>query len=56
LNGVNHQSKGIAVTTERLKAMRNIAGEEGSIVFIDKQHADGTAAGTRIEINFPIQL
>ena len=56
LNGVNHQSKGIAVTTERLKAMRNIAGEEGSIVFIDKQNEDGSAAGTRIEINFPIQL
>ncbi len=56
LNGVNHQSKGIAVTTERLKAMKNIAGEEGTVVFIDKQQADGTAAGTRIEINFPIQL
>jgi LytS/YehU family sensor histidine kinase len=53
-HGSSHQSRGIAVSTERLKAMKNRAGEEGHIKFIDLQHADGTAAGTRIEIDFPI--
>ena len=55
LNGSNHQSKGIAVSTERLKALRNKDGESGSINFVDLHDADGSATGTRIEINFPIQ-
>jgi putative methionine-R-sulfoxide reductase with GAF domain/anti-sigma regulatory factor (Ser/Thr protein kinase) len=54
-NGSKHQSKGIAVSTERLKAMKNRAGAEGSIVFVDLQDAAGNASGTRIAINFPIQ-
>ncbi|HMO62758.1 MAG TPA: histidine kinase [Ferruginibacter sp.] len=53
-SGAKHQSKGIAVSVERLKAMKNSAGEEGNIVFTDLFAADGTAAGTRVEINFPI--
>lgn len=55
LNGTNHQSKGIAVSTERLKALKNTDGESGSILFVDLHANDGTSAGTRIEINFPIQ-
>jgi len=54
LNGSRHQSKGIAVSTERLKAMKSSNGEHGDISFTDLYNDDGTAAGTRIEINFPI--
>ena len=54
-NGSTHQSKGIAVSTERLKAMKNKTGSEGSIGFTDLEDAAGNAAGTRVAINFPIQ-
>ncbi|MFT3681214.1 MAG: histidine kinase [Ferruginibacter sp.] len=52
-NGSAHQSKGIAVSTERLLSMKNSEGEQGNIVFTDLRNEDGSAAGTRIEINFP---
>lgn len=54
MNGSKHQSKGIAVSTERLKSMKSSCGELGHINFTDLYNEDGTAAGTRIEINFPI--
>ncbi len=54
LNGSKHQSKGIAVSTERLKWMKSSDGEHGDIHFTDLYNEDGTAAGTRITINFPI--
>jgi hypothetical protein len=54
LNGSKHQSKGIAVSTERLKAMKGSNGEHGDIQFTDLYNEDGAAAGTRIAINFPI--
>lgn len=54
LNGSKHQSKGIAVSTERLKAMKGSNGEHGDIQFTDLYNEDGSAAGTRIAINFPI--
>jgi ligand-binding sensor domain-containing protein/putative methionine-R-sulfoxide reductase with GAF domain len=53
-SGAKHQSKGIAVSMERLKAMRSTAGDEGYIVFTDLYTENGAATGTRIEINFPI--
>lgn len=54
LNGTRHQSKGIAVSTERLTSMKGSNGEHGDIIFTDLYNEDGTAAGTSIEINFPI--
>ncbi|MBL0357174.1 MAG: histidine kinase [Chitinophagaceae bacterium] len=54
-NGSSHQSKGIAVSTERLKAMKNKTGAEGSIAFTDLMDKAGNAAGTRVAIDFPIQ-
>lgn len=54
MNGSKHQSKGIAVSTERLKSMKSSDGGTGNIEFKDLYNDDGTAAGTRIEINFPI--
>ncbi len=54
MNGTRHQSKGIAVSTERLMSMKSSGGESGNIEFKDLYTDDGAAAGTRIEINFPI--
>lgn len=54
LNGSKHQSKGISVSTERLKSMKSSNGDYGTIDFKDLYANDGSAAGTRIEIHFPI--
>jgi len=40
---------------ERLKAMRNGNGSEGSLNITDLEDEQGISKGTRIEINFPIQ-
>jgi len=50
-----HISKGIKVSLERLKTLRNKDGNEGSLNIIDLYNENGKASGTRIEINFPIQ-
>jgi ligand-binding sensor domain-containing protein/putative methionine-R-sulfoxide reductase with GAF domain len=53
--GKQHTSKGIAVSKERLKALRTADGREGAIEIIDLETPDGTGTGTRVEIDFPIQ-
>ena len=50
-----HISKGIKVSLERLKTLRNKQGQEGSLSITDLHDEEGNAAGTRVEINFPIQ-
>lgn len=50
-----HTSKGIEVSMERLKAMNKNGGAMGSLEIIDMVDAHGTALGTRVEINLPIQ-
>jgi len=50
-----HISKGIKVSLERLKTIHNQEGNEGSLNITDLYDEKGHAAGTRVEINFPIQ-
>jgi len=50
-----HISKGIKVSLERLKTIRNPEGIEGSLNITDLYNEAGTPTGTRVEINFPIQ-
>ena len=50
-----HTSKGIEVSMERLHAMNKNGGATGSLEIIDMVDAQGTALGTRVEINLPIQ-
>jgi len=47
-----HTSKGIQVSEERLRSMRN-NGVSGSILIHDLTDTGGSATGTRVEINFP---
>jgi ligand-binding sensor domain-containing protein/putative methionine-R-sulfoxide reductase with GAF domain/anti-sigma regulatory factor (Ser/Thr protein kinase) len=56
-NGQNsgHISKGIQVSLERLKTIHNKNGNEGSLNITDLYDENGQAAGTRVEINFPVQ-
>ncbi len=49
-----HTSKGIAVSQERLKAMRTLNGRDGSVRIIDLEGVNGHSSGTRVEINFPV--
>jgi ligand-binding sensor domain-containing protein/putative methionine-R-sulfoxide reductase with GAF domain len=53
--GKKHTSKGIQVSMERLKAMNNGNGEEGSLKIVDLKNENGMATGTRVEIIFPCQ-
>jgi sensor histidine kinase YesM len=48
-----HTSKGIAVSEERLKTIKNSSGQHGSIEIIDLNETGGE--GTQVVINFPIQ-
>jgi len=50
-----HTSKGIAVSEERLKTIKNSSGLHGSIDIIDLNDANGEGSGTQVIINFPIQ-
>jgi len=56
LNGQprTHTSKGIKVSEERLKNLGKTKGKEGELRIIDLKNEDGSAGGTRVEINFPI--
>jgi ligand-binding sensor domain-containing protein/putative methionine-R-sulfoxide reductase with GAF domain len=51
----SHISKGIKVSMERLKTIRNKEGREGSLIITDLYDENEQASGTRVEINFPIQ-
>ena len=53
--GQQHTSKGISVSVERLKASPSSNGMGGSLTIIDLKDEQGMPAGTRVEINFPIQ-
>ena len=56
LNGQprTHTSKGIKVSEERLKNLGKTKGKEGALKITDLKNEDGSAGGTRVEINFPI--
>lgn len=50
-----HISKGIAVSEERIKTLKNNLGKHGSIEINDLAGAAGESRGTQVIINFPIQ-
>jgi ligand-binding sensor domain-containing protein/putative methionine-R-sulfoxide reductase with GAF domain len=50
-----HISKGIAVSEERIKTLKNSQGKHGTIQINDLVDAEGQSCGTQIVINFPIQ-
>jgi putative methionine-R-sulfoxide reductase with GAF domain/ligand-binding sensor domain-containing protein/anti-sigma regulatory factor (Ser/Thr protein kinase) len=52
----DHVSKGIQVSMERLKSMKDGYGETGQLVITDLVDDRGEACGTRVEISFPIQI
>jgi putative methionine-R-sulfoxide reductase with GAF domain/anti-sigma regulatory factor (Ser/Thr protein kinase) len=51
----DHVSKGIQVSMERLKSMKDAYGETGELRITDLVDDKGEPCGTRIEISFPIQ-
>jgi len=53
--GKKHTSKGIEVSLERLKAMSNGNGCEGSLQIFDLKDDNGNATGTCVKIVFPTQ-
>lgn len=52
--GSKHKSKGIEVSVERLKNMRNAADQVGEMHIIDLKDDAGNPRGTRIELYFPV--
>ena len=49
-----HQSKGIQVSTERLKKMQSANGLPGAIAIIDLYNKNNMATGTQVIINIPV--
>jgi hypothetical protein len=50
-----YESKGIRLTTERIKLAHQSFLNEDTIRVIDLVSADGTAAGTRVEVLLPFE-
>ena len=48
--GVNHESKGLKITQERLALYDQKRGGQSTITAIDKKDSTGEAAGTRVEV------
>jgi ligand-binding sensor domain-containing protein/putative methionine-R-sulfoxide reductase with GAF domain/anti-sigma regulatory factor (Ser/Thr protein kinase) len=49
-----HTSRGIAVSEERLKTLKNSSGQFGSIQINDLEGPSGEGLGTQVIINFPV--
>ena len=52
--GSKHKSKGIEVSVERLKNMRNDSGVCGKMNIIDLKDDAGNIKGTKVELYFPV--
>lgn len=52
--GMKHKSLGMKITEERLRILNEISMSEHSVKITDLQHADGTSAGTKVELYVPI--
>jgi LytS/YehU family sensor histidine kinase len=50
-----HRSMGMYITRDRLSALNKVQQANADVVITDLKHEDGTAAGTRVEINIPIR-
>jgi sensor histidine kinase regulating citrate/malate metabolism len=53
VSGKSHTSKGIQVSTERLKKMEQTHGMPGRLIIEDLFNTDQSPAGTRVMISFP---
>jgi hypothetical protein len=53
-NPIEYQSKGISLTTDRIELMNRAAGPHISVNIYDLENVDGTGAGTRVLIKFPL--
>lgn len=52
--GTKHKSFGMKITEERLRILNEISMSKHSVKIIDLENADGTSAGTKVEIYVPI--
>jgi tetratricopeptide (TPR) repeat protein len=54
-SATKHKSMGLLITADRLAMMQNTNGNESSVVINDLVHADGSAAGTEVQIKIPVK-
>ncbi|NCU04721.1 MAG: hypothetical protein GXC73_12110 [Chitinophagaceae bacterium] len=55
VNPIEYQSRGMALTAERVLLLNEQREQKIEIVIEDLMNADGSAAGTRIRVRFPIE-
>jgi tetratricopeptide (TPR) repeat protein len=51
-----HEPMGLSITNERVQVLNDVYGINIQVNIIDKANADGTAAGTRVELLMPLNL
>jgi sensor histidine kinase YesM len=52
--GNKHKSLGMKITEERLRILNEISKSEHSVQITDLENADGSSAGTKVELYVPI--
>jgi len=54
-SATKHKSMGLLITADRIAMMQNTNGNESAVLINDLVHADGSAAGTEVQIKIPVK-
>ena len=54
-SATKHKSMGLVITADRIAMMQNSNGNASAVVINDLVHADGSAAGTEVQITIPVK-
>jgi hypothetical protein len=54
-SATKHKSLGLLITADRIAMIHNDNGNESAVIINDLVHADGSAAGTEVQIKIPVK-
>ncbi len=54
-SATKHKSMGLLITAERIAMIQSGHGNESAVIINDLVHADGSAAGTEVQIKIPVK-
>ena len=54
-SATKHKSMGLLITADRIAMIQSDNGNESAVIINDLVHADGSAAGTEVQIKIPVK-
>ena len=54
-SATKHKSMGLLITADRIAMIQSGNGNESAVIISDLVHADGSAAGTEVQIKIPVK-